>query len=727
MGRIHRTFWNLLGLATVGVALLASCGPVPTAPGGDGIVGLRFLAPVVELPEGEAAPLVLQFVGPGGGLIEPPAGTRISWTTSASSIAEVAADGRVLGVREGEAVVTASAGAHRAAARVLVLDRGDSTLVAGGLAVLAWGGFSTRDGGNEVVVAGRGATVLSASEEELRVLLPPGAAFPCRPTEEVEVRVVSDGVTRSRSLPLRVGSRVRLTIGEAALLGASAAGCVELEAGAGYAVTVVNTATSAAVQTPFGVAGQGAARPSPSISASASAFRGAESPRSAPMAREEAGSAAHLRVLESSRAVVEAARAVRDPAGPGPAAGLAASLGSVTLRVGDRVQRRAPVAPGGGFGGCAQFSSVEARVAYAGARLLILEDIASPTAGALDARYAELGAEFEQRMLPLLGTYFGDLRAHPAMRDRPVEILATPLVNAYGAGGFAWSGDLLAPAACAASNGAGVMYLAVPMQPSSIAGWWRSAPGIVMHEAKHLVSYAERLSRNHPLEESWLEEATARAAEEIWGRALYGYRQGGNTTAAGAGCGLGGTGCAESPRSVAAHFAHLRDVYTAPGSRTPFGNPTGADLTFYGNAWWLVRYAADHAGRAEAEFFRALVAGPRRGAENLAAQAGTPIEELLGHWALANLLDDRPDVLPASPKHAHPSWSSRDVLGTVHGSFPLTVDRLAGTFAIAGPPLRAGAAWYAEIDAASPQTLSLGSVAGGDAPATMRLGIARVR
>src|SRR5690606_12789464 len=63
---------------------------------------------------------------------------------------------------------------------------------------------------------------------------------------------------------------------------------------------------------------------------------------------------------------------------------------------------------------------------------------------------------------------------------------------------------------------------------------WRWAMrSVILHEAKHITANAERFQRTTgtlvTLEESWLEESTAMIAEELYGRAVFGYQQKGNT------------------------------------------------------------------------------------------------------------------------------------------------------------------------------------------------------
>src|SRR5690606_36708240 len=104
-----------------------------------------------------------------------------------------------------------------------------------------------------------------------------------------------------------------------------------------------------------------------------------------------------------------------------------------------------------------------------------------------------------------------------------------------GPAGFVSSCDFAAPSALNTSGNLGEYFYAfAPTQPGGIdvsgspARWLWTMRSTVIHEVKHITSVGERVTRGAPLETAWLEESTARIAEELLERARWGFRQHGN-------------------------------------------------------------------------------------------------------------------------------------------------------------------------------------------------------
>jgi hypothetical protein len=123
-------------------------------------------------------------------------------------------------------------------------------------------------------------------------------------------------------------------------------------------------------------------------------------------------------------------------------------------------------------------------------------------------------------------------------------------------------------------------------------------------------------------------------------------------------------GCANVPVAFADHFARLAASLAEPAALPPVVSDLSLDpgAAFYGSAWWLLRWSSDHFATSDAAFFRALVAGPQTGVDNLTARSGRAWRDLLGEWWLATALDDRPGVVPQRATLTEPSWNLRDVL-----------------------------------------------------------------
>src|SRR5690606_34993647 len=176
--------------------------------------------------------------------------------------------------------------------------------------------------------------------------------------------------------------------------------------------------------------------------------------------------------------------------------------------------------------------------------------------------------------------------------------------------------------------------------------------GTLLHEVRHIASCAERISRNGMAEEEWLEEGTARLAEELLMRAIFGFSWKGNTTyALGMRCVIfvqQDPACTGKPYGMWSAFVGLGEYLDQNEASTPLGRPSGSDdFSFYGSAWGLVRWAIDHTAADEAAFVRALTQQSNlRGVANLEAQTGLTFREILADYVLALALDDRPGVTP---------------------------------------------------------------------------------
>ena len=66
------------------------------------------------------------------------------------------------------------------------------------------------------------------------------------------------------------------------------------------------------------------------------------------------------------------------------------------LSLGDTVTMKAL------YGTCSAGRDVRARVVYAGAKSVVLEDVAAPRAGSMDEQYRLIGDEFDRVKYPLL-------------------------------------------------------------------------------------------------------------------------------------------------------------------------------------------------------------------------------------------------------------------------------------------------------------------------------------
>ena len=332
------------------------------------------------------------------------------------------------------------------------------------------------------------------------------------------------------SHPLVVATPRTLAVGESFVTDASGSiGCNELPAGGSYIVTVFNGATSPTTTARFdlrGSAGGSTARVPASqpvaaeVAAADRRVRAADRRRSA---RTSTGSTTDRALLERLGAPRRSARA--------PSFSRSSSV-PVPLAVGSTTTIKYH------YSSCtaAATTSITARVVYVGAHSVVLEDVAGPLAGTLDADLIALADQFEQVSYPLL-LNFGNPLAYDSRTDGNghIVILFTPRVNASSANllGFVAACDLYpvqTDPAVAGSNEGEIFYARTVTDTSStstsLSGrpeWLRQMPATMIHEAKHIISYAERLSRGATVfEQTWLEEGTAQIASELFGRTLHG-------------------------------------------------------------------------------------------------------------------------------------------------------------------------------------------------------------
>ena len=454
--------------------------------------------------------------------------------------------------------------------------------------------------------------------------------------------------------------------------------------------------------------------------------------RSAQAQEAQRAAAVHQKVLEANASFIRSATA----SAPGlrPSSSLRAAT-APPPNVGDTLNMRVPNI---GTGSCnVPKDSVRARVVYVGTRGVVLEDVAAPLAGTMDDLYRQIGEEYDNVMWGILNANFGSPTAFDASLDGNDRIfmLFTKHVNDMEVAGFVSTADFYLRTGaqgrpgCRISNVAEVFYAGVPLTaatgPDSKDNFlWRTRT-VIIHEAKHLVAYAHRFQlaangapSSASLEESWLEEATAMAAEEIWARTIYGYTQRGNATyLASLYCEVRSNltlyppqcGPVIKPRAMTDHFFFLYEYQEQIEQRTPLGQAASGDFSWYGSAWALLRHAIDHSAMIEADFLKTLTQEVSiHGVQNLQARAGRPFSDLVTEWTLALALDDRPGFTAPRPELTNPSWNLVDMYAGLYNDFrnqipglvpnPLAVRNVQfGNFAVNVTQLRGGTASVFEI------------------------------
>jgi hypothetical protein len=588
----------------------------------------------------------------------------------------------------------------------------------------------------------------TATRIEARV---PTDGLPCAATASQPVALMVAGTTLLTTMPVRWAHPLALEPGESAnLLSADAARCVELAVPttrrARYVVAVVNTSEAETSRDAFELHGTGLGAMAGALSAVHSHESvGGTAPEMPSMLRlPMAAESRHDEWLDAQRRMVARAGSATTLWGAARAAGAthgtmqapAMMAPASALKAGYVVTMTAP------FNSCIAGAQVTARVVYAGATSVVLEDVAAPQAGTMDADYRAIGEEFDRVQYPLLRQNIGDpLAMNGAMQgDGRVTLLFTRFLNdsVPGVAGYVSACNFYPTHTFAASNEDEVIYGRVAMGAETPADWRRSMRSTVMHEAKHLASFAERLAGSTPFEESWLEESTARIAEELYSR-----------TFASGGQWKGNTGfattvrcevyqCDDRPLIMWKHFSMLHQYLRGVETLSPLGASTPSDVTFYASGWSLVRWAADHYAASEGDWLKALVrGGVHTGLANLARRTGRPAGELLADWALANAVSDEPDFMPRRAQLTFPSWNVADVWSGLAGTFPGSFIRAPlrarvmsfGTFVLPVHQLRAFSSSYVQLHGAQAgaQLLELRGAGGrASAPAGLRMAVVRL-
>jgi len=691
-------------------------------------------------------------------------------------------------------VSTEMPGASVVTAAPQVTGISPSPLVPGASATLTGYNFNATPGSNAVTIGGQAAAVTGGSGGTSLTV-----TVPCTSSGSVPVAVTTGGMKGATfNHPLQVTQRT-VGVGQAVVLTNSAESqCNELTSAGGaarYVVAVFSASTSPTSNSPFALSADGEGESAPA----APALRAPADPNAALVtqvsldgamasARQRAADDRHYALLEANRAAYERlhARFPTRASMRGPRLNRDVVNGDPPLTRSFRVSNINATAPATI---CSSYYVVSATRVYFNGKLAIYEDDATPDAfkAALNptmaANYLKIGNQFNADMEPIVHTNFGDILRRDAETDNNgVEIaLFTPRINTSfsGVAGFVVScdqfpnDDVSTPAvggpytgSAGSTNGASnfgeFFYAYQPVTAGSGYGgntadqWYRTIRSTFIHESKHIASQAARVANNAPTyEASWLEEGTARHAEELWMRnAVDNVAWKGNTpygtfaNPINIYCDVrpGFAECDANTRRPASimqrHFTSLYTNMFGTNARllSPFG-PTSSDTQsyFYATSWSLARYAIDRYGASDAAFLTALTNSTTSGVTNLTGRAGVSIDQLLGGWALSFYADDYPGLAAPSPDIQMPTWNFRSIYAGLNADFPGTYSlvyplvpqqRTFGSFApVAVTTLRGGGVLWYEFSGTqtAPQLLRLQSDVGGTPSTNLRIAVARLQ
>ena len=241
----------------------------------------------------------------------------------------------------------------------------------------------------------------------------------------------------------------------------------------------------------------------------------------------------------------------RDGAAPAAAAGCAARLQGAECRAPDAAvsKRQAIPAVGdqttfkvpGQTNACTNFTTVTAAVTYINDKVIIYNDVTSPSNGFTATDYQQIGDEFSSLIYPTDVSYFGT----PLDQDNNGRIIIvytpqvnklTPANNASFVGGFFFAGDLFPSTpptpgafACAQSNMAEMFYVLAPDPDGTINSNKRSTAtvrqgtrGTIAHEFQHMINASGRIRvPSYRISGGYmLDEALAHFAEDRLSRPL---------------------------------------------------------------------------------------------------------------------------------------------------------------------------------------------------------------
>jgi hypothetical protein len=643
-------------------------------------------------------------------------------------------------------------------------------LVPGGVGSLSGNYFGASPEDNEVWINGVRAAVTGASTTSVTFVVPAVRSLPCTPSGPAQVLLVANGDTAATTMQLRVATQRSLGVGQSLLLTTQdEVSCNEFAVGGGrYLITAFNFARNAGIKTSFQLLGaslggsvlQQNFSPTPAISGEP----GQRAPRP-----EDASLRAHLTLRTQERALARSLGSPRIPLrmrklGRRPSLALAVNpppaVGSMVTY---RMSRT--------LGNYSSYDEVRFRVVYVGTKIIILEDSLAPYARTMDQEYVRIGQEFDQIMYPIL-LAFGDPLVVDSALDNNGRLLAlfSKKVNDYTYNGqrnvilgfvtlcdfFPRTsqvvGGVVIPA-CPSSNEAEAFYGLVP-EPTgySVDQWRRYMRSTFIHEAKHIASYAWRYYYDaEELEDTWLEEATAQEASEMWARWLYGRQQLQDIRwADGPRCDFAPVSatCPDPAEGILHHFSFLYDHYNANESKSILDDPNAApDPVIYGSSWSFARWVTDVYGGSEAAFLSSIVQVKNdHGVDHISARAGRPFSELLGLWSLASLADNYPGATINDPRLQLPSWNSRDLFAEMSRNlvrsgggqafpraWPLNVRQVSfGNFSpaqslVALLPGGGFSAWELSGIQTNPQVLAIRGPDGGFPPPSVGMAIVRIQ
>ena len=622
-------------------------------------------------------------VASGGGSISPATAT----TDSAGDAQAMWTLGAALGANTAQASVTGLAGSpvsFTATAMTLsVAAVSPDPLVEGGSATITGTGFDLTPGNNTVTVDGTTATVTKvASATSMTVTVP---SFDCRPERTVDVVVsVSGSAATLAGHPLEPLSQLALNnVGDQTMIEDASDFCLQFAASATggdeYLIGVGSVAEIPGGTMPFtitSVTGASGAPPAmlqrPSRSAASRPFT--PNVDHTALRQRQAEVEAEIRAYESryldpiNNPGIQSLR--------GRAMGelpLAAGAMAVADTVGHVRDFRVPGSS------CSDYTEITATAREVGASGIWYTDNANPTTDSLTQADIESASTlWDDMIFPFDTTFFGA----PSDIDgnSKIVIVLTKEVNATGAAGFVYSGDLYARSTCAYSDSGEIFYGFVP-DPGQEFGprYTRSSvtdflPVLIAHEFTHNIQISRRaiLLDDGVFPASWIAEGQATFAEEVVGHHITGNSAGND---------YGASVATSGPpywywQGITKLGYYFGDdngtkLPNTPEDCTLFGDFSGNigicnPSAFYGASWSMLRYLTDRFYSGSASSFHKDIISLNPGlfgVENIEAVTGMSFDSLFAQWWAMLYVDNRVTGAPGGLTMT--SWDLPNILSAV--------------------------------------------------------------
>jgi uncharacterized protein (DUF2141 family) len=257
-----------------------------------------------------------------------------------------------------------------------------------------------------------------------------------------------------------------------------------------------------------------------------------------------------------------------------------------------------------------------------------------------------LMADFESKVMPTDLRYFGEVADLDA--NGKIFVVFSRRVGQDNLYGYVHPADLYSDSDTVRwwgkrSNEGDIFYAASPGSSGVPRAefFGKVMPSVMVHELKHLIAVGRRLALGKASEESWIEEASAMAAQQL--------------------AGLGSEVRLVQPyaRSCLATPHAFRVVYPEPSSQYE------ERICTYGYNFLFVWRVAQLMGHDN--FWRSWLEGPSTGMGNVEAHTGIPFPELMMDWAAALRLDHA----NAIAGYDYDTFNLRDGTWQALGTYPL--------------------------------------------------------